>query len=246
MLNINQNSRSGFRNLFTKESISTTMLQKTFEFFLRIMMTKKQSRDDKVLPNVHINDRLFFEKFIQSDERFGFQIAKRLSKNTENEVDYEFKQQLNRRMNESIFFTILNSSKQTMIMRKTSCFDRIYLCTRLYHMVKITIEECERVYHGFHISFETMLIVESQDSFTNCYDLSLPTIIHLIEKRFRLFCQEDIEKIDSCYSTLNISFKRSHVDSRIFKIDDAASMRQECRLILMLKEDDLFGEIGGY
>ena len=97
----------------------------------------------------------------------------------------------------------------------------------------MVIEECERFYHGFHISFDTMLIVESHDSFTNCYDLSLPTIIQLIEKRFRLICQKDIENIDSCYSTFHFSFQRGHVDSRIFKIDDddddTAIMMQECK-----------------
>ena len=234
MLNINGKTRSGFKNLFTTESISTTMLQKTFEFFFRIMMTKNEEQGDhlRLLPNVHTNDQSFFERFIRSDEPVGFQLAKRMSKINENEVDYEFKQEVNRCMSESIFFTILNSSKQTYDYQKNILFLIEFFCIlRLYHIVKMVIDDCERFYHGFHISFDTMLIVESHESFTNCYDLSLSTIIQLIEKRFRLLCQEDIEKIDSCYSTFNVSFQRGHVDSRIFKIDDddRSNMRPECK-----------------
>ena len=86
-----------------------------------------------------------------------------------------------------------------------------------YHLVKQKIHQCERVYQGFHVSFDNMLVLESEDSYTNCYDLSLATIVQLIEKRFRFICQDDIDNIDGCYS--NLIFKRGHVDSRIFKRD---------------------------
>lgn len=230
ILKVNPTNRSAFKNLFTKESISTTMLQKSFEFFFRLMMmttttadkNKTKSQCDTLpLLKVDTNDKWFFEKFIKADEPIGFQLTRRFINNYEMEVDYEFQQEFNRRMNDSIFFNILNTSTQTYDYRKNIMFFIEYICvSRLYHFAKTAIEECQRVYPGFHISLDKMLILETHDSFTNCYDLSLPTIIHLIEKRFRLLSQEDIDNIDACHATLNFSFKRGHVDPRIFKRED--------------------------
>lgn len=236
ILKVNPTNRSGFKNLFTKESISTTMLQKSFEFFFRLMMTtadkNKSQCDDTLVINVDSKDKWFFEKFIKADEPIGFQLTRRFINNYEMEVDYEFQDEFNRRMNESIFFNILNTSTQTYDYRKNIMFFIQYICvSRLYHFAKTAVEECQRIYPGFHISLDKMLILESLDSFTNCYDLSLPTIIHLIEKRFRLLSQEDIDNIDSCHTTLNFSFKRGHVDPRIFKRED-----EDCKTNINVKK----------
>ena len=101
ILKVNPTNRSAFKNLFTKESISTTMLQKSFEFFFRLMMmttttadkNKSKSQCDTLVINVDTNDKWFFEKFIKADEPIGFQLTKRFINNYEMEVDYEFQQE---------------------------------------------------------------------------------------------------------------------------------------------------------
>ena len=208
---------SSFKNFFTEGSISIIMFQKSIELFLRIFNQTRREKTSFPIIRVHPNDKWFFNRYIEYDSKEGIQLSRPI--NPEDSIDFEFKQLLIRRMNRSIFFNILNSNlKQTYDYKKNMVFLIEYFCiTKLYHFVKKEINDCERMYDGFNVSFETMCVLYSDECLLNCYDISLPDIIQLIENRFRNICQQEIDMIDQCYPE---SSKKGHLDPRVFKIDD--------------------------
>ena len=119
MMNMNINNKTAFKNLFTNDSISLMITLKSFEYFFRIMTQRPQpptnipENHNRLVLSVHPKDHSFFKRYIQYEGSTGFQLARRyFTTNNENKVDYEFKEHFNRRMNESIFFTILHSTKK--------------------------------------------------------------------------------------------------------------------------------------